>query len=78
MTTKKIRHRAGRGSSRIARITDAEIHHYTDTGGKQAHVYWEDQRGHLGHTAGEIGGAHVEALLERARREGVRVKRTKY
>ena len=74
--TRKRRHRVGGG--RIARITDAEIRHYRDTGSKHAHVYWEDEAGARGQTVGEIGGTHITALLERARREGVPVKRKKW
>ena len=59
----------------IARITSARIVHYVDNGETRAYIGWVDSRGRTGETSGHADSAHMQALLARARREGIRVKK---
>ena len=69
---------------RIAKITDAYVRHYSDTGQRTAYVEWIDTKGRAGRTEGRVGhcpqcgrgddndlGTHMQALFDRAAREGV-------
>lgn len=65
----------------IAKITAAYVRHYTDNGQTKAYVEWLDSHGRSGRTEGEADrrtrkpiGAHMTALFDRARREGVTVE----
>lgn len=59
----------------IARITGAAITSYTDNGQVQARVEWVDGRGKRGSTEGAPKNLHMAALLRRARREKVQIRR---
>ena len=59
----------------IATITKAYIRTYTDNGQTVAYVEWIDDRGKSGRTEGERSNVHMQALLARAKREGVTVQR---
>jgi hypothetical protein len=59
----------------IARIRAARITHYRDSGQHKAHIDWVDGKGRSGTTSGDPTGAHMQALLQRAEREGVTVRR---
>lgn len=58
----------------IAHIIGAEIVHYGDTGQVQAKVRWQSSNGAEGTTEGEPDNLHMQALLDRAVRSGVRIK----
>lgn len=65
--------KARRRSGRIAKITKAYIRTYSDTGQVKSYVEWIDEMGKTGRTEGS--GPHMQALFERARREGVPVEK---
>jgi hypothetical protein len=77
---KSLRKRYGRaGKSRrsrrhIAHIVGAWITHYGDTGQVKAYVRWQNDFGEEGTTEGSPNGLHMQALLDRAVRSGVRIK----
>jgi hypothetical protein len=58
----------------IKRITRAYIRTYTDNGQVTAYVEWIDEQGASGRTEGKRGNAHMKALFDRAKREGVTVE----
>jgi hypothetical protein len=68
------RTRARKGGGSIAHIVGAWITHYGDTGQVKAYVRWQDTRGKEGTTEGSPNSAHMQALLDRAIRSGVRIK----
>ena len=55
----------------IAQITRAYVRRYSDSGQITAYIEWIDQDGATGRTEGTPGGAHMNALFNRAAREGV-------
>jgi hypothetical protein len=68
----------------VAKITRAYVRHYRDNGQTTAYVEWLDHKGKAGRTeaptvcpcCGREGlGAHMQALFDRAEREGVAVER---
>jgi hypothetical protein len=59
-----------RRGGRIARITNAYVRTYSDSGQRTAYVEWIDERGERGRTEGPPDNPHMVALLKRARREG--------
>lgn len=73
---KRLRKKYGRArrDSRVAHIVGAWITHYGDTGDVKAYVRWQDSAGHEGTTEGDPNNAHMQALLDRAIRSGVRIK----
>jgi hypothetical protein len=62
---RRPKHTAGK------RIVSARVFTYEDTGQTRASVTWDDGSS----TQGDPDNAHMIALLERARREGVEVDR---
>lgn len=62
----------------IAKITRAYIRTYGDTGQVTSYVEWVDSRGEQGRTEGGPENLHMQALLARARREGVTVERERW
>lgn len=58
----------------ITRITKAYIRTYSDNGQTKAYVEWVDHKEQTGRTEGERDGVHMQALLTRAKREGVKVE----
>lgn len=62
----------------IARITKAYIRTYSDNGQTTAYVEWVSDKGKSGRTEGPPDNTHMQALLQRARREGVTVKRERW
>ena len=69
----------------FAEITKAYVRHYRDNGQTTAYVEWVDHRGKTGRTEGracsragddptEAPGPHMQALFERARREGLTIE----
>jgi len=61
----------------IRRITDAEIRHYDDNGQTIAYVSWIDSRSERGTTQGNPDNLHMQALLQRAEREGVTIRESR-
>lgn len=64
-------------NARIARIISARVTKYEDNGETIAYVYWADTSGRTGETLGDPESTHMRALLARAKREGIRVQRSK-
>lgn len=58
----------------ITKITDAWLVTYSDTGQIIAGVQWQDHKERTGTTQGELG-PHMQALFERAGREGVQIRK---
>jgi hypothetical protein len=67
---------AGRRRSRrhVAHITGAWITHYGDNGQVKAYVRWQNDFGEEGTTEGDPNNLHMQALLDRAIRSGIRIK----
>ena len=57
----------------IATINKAYVRLYTDSQQVTAYVEWTNAKGKTGRTEGKPSGAHMKALLARAKREGVKV-----
>ena len=62
----------------ITRITKAYIRTYTDNGQTKAYVEWIDDHDRTGRTEGEPDNAHMQALLDRAEREGIQIERQRW
>lgn len=62
----------------IKQVTKAYIRTYSDTGQTVAYVEWIDHKGKSGRTEGKQDGLHMQALLSRAKREGVAVDRQRW
>lgn len=62
----------------IKEITKAYIRTYEDNGQVTAYVEWIDDKGKPGRTEGKPDGAHMKALLDRAKREKVKVEQQKW
>lgn len=62
----------------IKEITKAYIRTYTDSGQVKAYVEWVDDKGKKGRTEGDPENGQMKALLERAKREKVRVETQKW
>lgn len=60
----------------IKNILSAGIRRYTDNGQTIAYIDWRDNNGVTGTTSGDPNNAHMQALLTRAEREGVKVERS--
>lgn len=59
----------------IAKITAAIVGRHADTKQIFARVVWQDTTGAVGTTEGEPLNLHMQELLARAEREGVRITR---
>jgi hypothetical protein len=59
----------------IVSIEDAFVRTYSDSGQRTAYVEWTDSKGHTGRTEGNPTNAHMKALLARATREGVTIRK---
>lgn len=57
------------------KLTAAYIRHYSDNDQRTAYVEWSTSRGRTGHTEGPPSNPHMQALLARADREGLTVRR---
>ncbi len=55
----------------IKKMTRALVRLYTDSGQVQAQVGWVDSHGEMGTTVGHPANPHIQALLARAKREGI-------
>ena len=55
----------------IARITKAYVRTYSDNSQTVIYVEWIDDKGKAGRTESEHGGWHMQALSNRAKREGI-------
>jgi hypothetical protein len=62
----------------ITRIIKAYIRTYSDSGQTKAYVEWVDDEDESGCTGGEPDNEHMQALIARARREGVTVERERW
>lgn len=62
----------------ITKITKAYIRTYSDSGQTTAYVEWVDDKSKTGRTEGKEHNPHMQALLKRAEREGVEVKRQQW
>jgi len=58
----------------IRKITKAYVRTYADNGQTVAYVEWIDSSNKHGRTEGSPDGVHMQQLLLRAEREGVRVR----
>lgn len=58
----------------ITKITKTYVRTYSDNGQTKAYVEWVDSKGESGRTEGEPDNAHMQALLQRARREGITIE----
>ena len=67
-----------RTASKIKEITKAYIRTYTDSGQETAYVEWVDDKGKKGRTEGSPDSTHMKALLDRAKREKVKVEKQKW
>ncbi len=65
-------------TARIKEITKAYIRTYTDSGQVKAYVEWKDDKGKAGTTEGDPENGHMKALLDRAKREKVKVETQKW
>jgi hypothetical protein len=63
-----------RGGGTIAHVIGAWITHYGDSGQVTARVRWQRADGSEGETEGSPNNPHMQALLDRAIRSGVRIK----
>lgn len=59
----------------IARIISVTDVHYGDSGQDQVIIEFVDSKGEHGTIFAATDGAHANALIARAKREGIRVKR---
>ena len=63
----------------IAKIKRMYVRHYSDSGQKTLYIEWRDNRGKSGRTECSARKArhssHMQALLARGRREGLRLER---
>jgi hypothetical protein len=64
--------------ARIDHITKAYIRTYEDNDTTKAYVEWVDEKGKPGRTEGDPEGAHMKALLDRAKREKIKVENQKW
>lgn len=51
---------------------------YRDTGQKHAMVRWIDSREKIGSTSGNPDSTHMKALLSRAKREHIKIRKSTY
>jgi len=76
--SRALRRRYGHGRRKAAgpiRIIGAWITHYGDSGQVIAHVRWQKPDGTEGETSGSPNSLHMQAMLDRAMANGVRIKR---
>lgn len=59
--------------TKIASIQRVVVRSYSDTGQTMAHVEWTDTKGKAGATSGNPINSHMQALMARARHEGLTV-----
>lgn len=57
----------------IETILSARVTKYSDNGQTIAYIEWRDSKGKTGTTSGDPKNAHMQALLTRAKREGVKI-----
>ena len=62
----------------ITKITRAYVRTYSDSGQTTAYVEWVDNKGESGRTEGKPDSTHMQALLNRAKRESVEVERQRW
>lgn len=65
-------------AGKIDHITKAVIRTYEDNDTTVAYVEWVDDKGKSGRTEGNPENAHMKALLDRAKREKVKVEKEKW
>ena len=58
----------------ITKITDAYFRNYKDNGQMKAYVEWIDDENKTGRTEGEPENQHMQALMQRAQREGIAIR----
>lgn len=56
----------------IAKITKIYTRHYSDNGRTKTYVEFLDNKGKSGRTEGNASGLHMQALIQRGQREGVK------
>lgn len=59
---------------KVLAITAVRITHYADNGQTLGHVSWSDGS----RTSGDPGGAHMQALIARAARDGLLIARDQW
>lgn len=64
--------------ARIAEITKAVLRTYSDNGQEKAIISWKDDKGKAGTTEGDPKNGHMKALLDRAKREGIKVTKEEW
>lgn len=57
----------------IAKITKIYTRHYSDNGQTTTYVEWTDTKGKSGRTEGNASNGHMQALIQRGQREGVKL-----
>lgn len=62
----------------IKEITKVVVRTYSDNGQVKAIVSWKDSNGKSGTTEGDPKTAHMKALMDRAKREGVKVEKERW
>lgn len=62
----------------ITKITKVYIRTYSDSGQTTAYIEWIDNRNKTGRTEGKPDNTHMQALLNRAKREGVEIERQRW
>jgi hypothetical protein len=65
-------------TARIKEITKAYIRTYTDNGQTKAYIEWVDDKGKKGTTEGDPENSHMKALLDRAKREKIKIETQKW
>ena len=55
----------------IAKITKVYTCHYRENGQITTYVEWIDEKGTPGRTEGKRSNPHIDALVERGKREGI-------
>lgn len=65
-------------TTRIEIITKACKGTYKDSGQKFAMIRFYDNKGKAGAVGGDPSNAHIKALLQRAKREGVKIRKGTY
>lgn len=59
----------------IAKITKVYTRHYRDNGQTTTYAEWIDSRGVAGRTEGALNNPHMQAFIQRAKREGAPITR---
>ena len=67
-----------KNNSTIAKITKVIYRHYSDNDQDKVYVEWIDSKGKTGRTEGEENNGHMQALIQRAKREKAEIVKEKW